>query len=107
MLTNYLEYSINFSGAQQRPAINNFVSFAFRRTTTGPQKIGIAIKDALAEGKPFFGWLKKGKNKDKLARKLEIEDKFRAVIFSTEPFYWEKKKRTCFQGRVVIVQIFA
>ena len=107
MLTSYLGCPINFPGAQRRPAVNNFVSLALRRTTTGPQEIGVAMEDALAEGKPFLGWLKKGEDKDELARRLDIGDRFRGVISSTELFYWEKGGGTCSRGRVVIVQIFA
>ena len=65
------------------------------------------MEDALAERKPFLGWLKKGEDKDELAKRLDIGDRFRGVISSTELFYWEKKGRTCFQRRIVIVQIFA
>ena len=103
MLTNYLGCSINFPSAQQHLVVNNFISLALRRTTTGPQEIDVAMEDALAEGKPFLRWLKKSEDKNELKRKLEVKSQFIGVISSSETFYWEKREGVCSCRKAVIM----
>lgn len=107
MLTSYLEYPINFPGAQQHSTVNNLAFLTLCLTAMGLQETGIAIEDALAPESSFLRWLRTGKKKDELAKRLENGDKFMKVISSTKLFYWKKEGETCFRRRVVIVQISA
>ena len=38
-----------------------------------------------------------------IGKKLDIENKFKRVIFSTELFYSEKRRETCFQKKIIVV----